>query len=133
MRWLEAARVDDEPLGLADAVLAGFLRVVTHPRVFRTPSPIDVALAFCEALRAAPAALRVVNTPEEVAQLIMHLAGAKGGPREMKFVMLNGVPSVWFVDGQGFETAAQFDIADDMVRAIYIQRNPEKLQHLKLH
>ena len=81
----------------------------------------------------APAALRVVNTPEEVAQLILHLAGAKGGPQDMKFVTLNGVPSFWFLDGQGFESVAQFDIEDDLVRAIFIVRNPDKLAHLKLH
>jgi RNA polymerase sigma-70 factor (ECF subfamily) len=82
----------------------------------------------------APAALRVVNTPEEVAQLILHLAGAKGGPRSTKSVTLNGVPSLWFLDGQGFEGVAQFDIAEDgRVQAIFIVRNPDKLAHLKLH
>ncbi len=80
----------------------------------------------------APAALRVVNSPAEVAQLILHLAGAKGGPREMKFVSVNGVPSVWFRDGQGFETVAQLDVDGDKVGAIYIVRNPEKLAHLRL-
>ncbi len=81
----------------------------------------------------APAALRVVNSPAEVAQLILHLAGAKGGPREMKFIVVNGVPSVWFVDGQEFETVAQLDVDGDLIGAIYIVRNPEKLAHLKLH
>lgn len=81
----------------------------------------------------APAALRVVSSPQEVAQLILHLAGAKGGPREMRFVTANGVPSVWFRDAQGFETLAQFDVDDDKVGAIYIVRNPEKLAHVKMH
>lgn len=81
----------------------------------------------------APAALRVVSSPQEVAQLILHLAGAKGGPREMRFVTANGVPSVWFRDAQGFETLAQFDVDDDKVGAIYIVRNPEKLAHMKMH
>ena len=81
----------------------------------------------------APAALRVVNTPAEVAQLIMHLAGAKGGPSAMKFVTLNGVPSIWFLDGQGFASVAQFDIEDNLVRAIFIVRNPDKLAHLQMN
>lgn len=81
----------------------------------------------------APAALRVVDSPAEVAQLIIHLAGAKGGPRDMKFLAVNGVPSLWFVDGQGFETVAQLDLDGDLIGAIYIVRNPEKLAHLKLH
>ncbi len=81
----------------------------------------------------APAALRVVSTPEEVAQLILHLAGAKGGAREMTFVTANGVPSVWFRDGQGFETLAQLDVDEDKIGAIYLVRNPEKLAHVKVH
>ena len=31
---------------MSDLVLSGFLRIVTHPRVFREPSPLDVAIAF---------------------------------------------------------------------------------------
>lgn len=51
LRWLEAAVSADEPFGMADLVLSGFLRVVTHPRVFRAPSPLGRALEFAEALR----------------------------------------------------------------------------------
>jgi uncharacterized protein len=35
-------------------VLSGFLRVVTHPRVFTQPTPLSKALAFCEVLRSQP-------------------------------------------------------------------------------
>jgi toxin-antitoxin system PIN domain toxin len=35
-------------------VLAGFLRVVTHPRVFDPPTPILRALEFAAALRSRP-------------------------------------------------------------------------------
>ncbi len=57
--WLEWARRDIEPLGLIDIVLSGFLRVVTHPRVFNEPTPLSVALEFAEQLRASPAALLI--------------------------------------------------------------------------
>lgn len=57
--WLEATRSDDEPLALSTLVLQGFLRVVTHPKVFREPTPIDRALAFAEALRGSPATLEL--------------------------------------------------------------------------
>jgi hypothetical protein len=46
---------------------------------------------------------------------------------------VNGVPSIWFRDGQGFETVGQLDVDGDKISAIYIVRNPEKLAHLKLH
>ena len=57
--WLDDARMAHEPLGLAEPVLTGFVRVVTHPRVFRKPTPIDVALDFVEALLVSPAVVRV--------------------------------------------------------------------------
>jgi uncharacterized protein len=49
-QWLEEARRADEPLGLPSIVLAGFARVVTHPRVFRDPTPLRDAFAFISAL-----------------------------------------------------------------------------------
>jgi uncharacterized protein len=53
--WLDQARSDPEPLGLPDASATGFIRVVTHPKVFREPTPLAVALQFIEALRSSPA------------------------------------------------------------------------------
>ena len=47
----------DEPLGLPDAVLAGFLRVVTNRRVFVEPTGPSVAWEQAAALLAAPAAM----------------------------------------------------------------------------
>jgi toxin-antitoxin system PIN domain toxin len=52
--WLETALAADEPVGLADPVLAGFVRVTTHPRVFSRPAPIARAFAFVDALLEAP-------------------------------------------------------------------------------
>lgn len=57
--WLEEARVGAEPLGLADVVLSGYLRVVTHPRIFREPTPLETALAFADGVRRAPATVRL--------------------------------------------------------------------------
>lgn len=53
-RWLEDLVNADAAFGLADVVLGGFLRVVTHPRVFRRPTPLAEALAEAAALRAQP-------------------------------------------------------------------------------
>jgi toxin-antitoxin system PIN domain toxin len=57
--WLEAAVESDEAFGVSDLVLSGFVRVVTHPRVFSPPEPVESALAFADALRAAPTAVPV--------------------------------------------------------------------------
>lgn len=61
--WLEQARQGVEPLGIPSMVMSGFLRVVTHPRVFAEPTPIEVALGFAEALHRSPAVVPV--TPGE--------------------------------------------------------------------
>ncbi len=52
--WLEGCVGSDQPFGLAGSVLAGFLRVVTHPKVFNQPSTLDIALRFVEELRGQP-------------------------------------------------------------------------------
>jgi hypothetical protein len=49
--WLASAINSDVAYGISDLVLSGFLRVVTHPRVFREPSPLEAALAFTAEVR----------------------------------------------------------------------------------
>ena len=44
---------------MSDLVLSGFVRVVTHPRVFVEPTPLVVALSFAELVRTAPASVKV--------------------------------------------------------------------------
>lgn len=55
--WLEAALEGPEPVALAAPVIAGFLRLVTNPRVFAQPSTLDDALLFVDAACGAPAAV----------------------------------------------------------------------------
>ena len=43
--WLEAVLLSDSTFGVVDLVLSGFVRIVTHPRVFKEPSPLPDALA----------------------------------------------------------------------------------------
>src|SRR5260370_1186307 len=57
--WLEALVASDEAYAVSDYVLAGFLRIVTHPRVFLPPTPLDAALAFTAAFRGRPNAVPV--------------------------------------------------------------------------
>lgn len=61
--WLDAVRAGDEPLGLSGLVLSGFVRVVTHPRIFSEPTPLEAALGFADVLRRSPAALSVSPGP----------------------------------------------------------------------
>lgn len=57
--WLEGVVNADAAYGVSDLVLSGFLRVVTHPRIFREPTPLDTALAFLSDVRERPHCLGV--------------------------------------------------------------------------
>jgi hypothetical protein len=48
--WRESSKAA-QPYGISDLVLSGFLRVVTHPRIFTPPSPIRSALDFARQIR----------------------------------------------------------------------------------
>ncbi|MGI8876457.1 MAG: type II toxin-antitoxin system VapC family toxin [Egibacteraceae bacterium] len=63
LAWLEGARRADEPLGVSSLILSGFVRVVTHPRVFRSPTSLAEALAFAARVRAAPNAVALTPGP----------------------------------------------------------------------
>lgn len=62
-RLLERLANDDEPLGLADAVLSGFVRVTTNRRIFVEPTALDDAWRAVDELLAAPAAMRITPGP----------------------------------------------------------------------
>jgi toxin-antitoxin system PIN domain toxin len=57
--WLEELVYSEGSFGLADLVLSGFLRVVTHPRVFDPPTPLAEAMDFVQALRGQPNCIHV--------------------------------------------------------------------------
>jgi uncharacterized protein len=48
--WLKTLVDAPEPFAIADIVLAGFLRIVTNPKIFRPATPMETALAFCRGL-----------------------------------------------------------------------------------
>jgi uncharacterized protein len=78
--WLEGVINGDEAYGMADLVLGGFVRVVTHPKVFRKPTPLADALAFAEQLREPPNCVRVQPGPRhwDIFRRLCVDAGAKG-------------------------------------------------------
>lgn len=78
--WLADLVDADEPYGLADLVLSGFLRIVTHPRIFRPPSRIERALEFVEQLRGRPQCVTIAPGPRhwEIFTRLCRVAGATG-------------------------------------------------------
>ena len=49
--WLEHVLRGPAAYGLSDLVLSGFLRVVTHSKIFERPTPLAEAMAFVTAVR----------------------------------------------------------------------------------
>jgi toxin-antitoxin system PIN domain toxin len=49
--WLAEVLKNDSPYGMWDLVLSAFLRIVTHSRIFRDPTPLETALSFVNEIR----------------------------------------------------------------------------------
>ena len=52
--WLRQVLDGDLAYGMSELVLSGFVRIVTHPKIFTDPSPLADALAFAEQVRSQP-------------------------------------------------------------------------------
>ena len=87
--WLEQA-VTESGAGAAftlmPMVLASFLRLVTSPRIFQQPTPIDDAVAFVDALLALPGVQLAALGPEWPKLRQLCLDKALGG---------NDLPDAW--------------------------------------
>jgi toxin-antitoxin system PIN domain toxin len=79
-RWLEVSLTGPEPFGVSEIVLSSFLRIATHHRVYREPTPVEVALEFCRAVVEAPSAVRIRPGPDhwELFTALVTEAGARG-------------------------------------------------------
>lgn len=104
-RWLEGA-LDEAAHGgrflLMPMVLASFLRLVTHPKIFVSPTPTAAAVAFLDALVDSPG-VEVAALAEEWAELrALCLA---------KSLRANDLPDAWLAAAvkQHGETLATFD------------------------
>ena len=78
--WLDATIASPEPFGVSSMVLSGFVRVVTHPRIFETPTRPATAMEFANAMRAAPNAVPIEPGPRHwsVFERLCVDSGAKG-------------------------------------------------------
>jgi toxin-antitoxin system PIN domain toxin len=57
--WLESEVNSDRPFALADIAVAGFLRIVTNPRVYHRPTALATAIEFVDGLVEQPTCLAV--------------------------------------------------------------------------
>jgi toxin-antitoxin system PIN domain toxin len=87
--WLEEAvsgAGDGASFTLMPMVLAGFLRLVTSPKIFREPTPIGDAAAFVDALLSSPGVQQARLGPEWSKLRQLCLDKGLGG---------NDVPDAW--------------------------------------
>ena len=78
--WLDSLVNSDGPYGVADAALASFVRIATHPRIFNPPSSLEQAIGFAAALRAQTNCVPVAPGPRywDVFVRLCRDSGAKG-------------------------------------------------------
>jgi uncharacterized protein len=74
--------------GYSPLALSGFLRIITHPRIFNPPTDVDTALRFCQSIRDFQGAVRVVPGTGHwsIFQHLILSGNAKG----------NLIPDAWF-------------------------------------
>jgi toxin-antitoxin system PIN domain toxin len=91
---------------MADIVLSGFLRVVTQPRIFTPPSPLESALAFVREIRERPNYVEVQPGPRhwEIFVKLCRTANARGNliPDAYLAAMAIESGSEWITADRGY-------------------------------
>jgi uncharacterized protein len=95
-----------EAFGLADIVLSGFLRIVTHPRIFASATPMPQALRFVEVLRSRPNAVPVAPGARhwEIFSNLCRIPGTRGNHIPDAFLAALAIESgsEWLTTDRGF-------------------------------
>jgi toxin-antitoxin system PIN domain toxin len=116
--WLGTARTADEPLGVSDLVLSGFVRVVTHPRVFRDPTPLPTALRFAAAVRGSPAAVPLVPRERHwsIFERLCGVADARGNLVPDAYLAALAIEhgATWMTADRGFARFADLRVGDPL-------------------
>jgi len=81
------------------------------------------------------AALNVIDGADRVAKLLVETTRKHPGAwwRDdftLRFATVNGLPAVIVEAPEGPVQTAAFEIEGDVIRAVYVVRNPDKLRHL---
>jgi hypothetical protein len=79
-RWLEDAMDSGEGFGISELALSGFIRIVTHPRIYPDTTPIERALDYAGQLRRHDSCFLISPGERhwEIFDRLCRAAGAKG-------------------------------------------------------
>lgn len=77
--WLKA-HSEKHPFAVADVILSGYLRILTHPKIFNPPTPANIAWKSVEEIRGHPRASVIAPGPGHwsIFKGLCEAAGAKG-------------------------------------------------------
>lgn len=78
--WLRQLATGSAPFALSSFTLGGFLRIVTNPKIFDPPTPMDVAIEFCQGLLDRPRSVLVQPSDRHVEILVdlLRRSGVRG-------------------------------------------------------
>ncbi|GAA4700218.1 type II toxin-antitoxin system VapC family toxin [Nocardioides nanhaiensis] len=104
--WLATALSGPEPFGVSEQVLSSFVRIATHHRIYREPSPTAIALKFCRAVLDAPASAVVRPGPRHFSLFsqLCDEAGARGNlvPDAYLAALAMEHGATWVTSDRGF-------------------------------
>lgn len=104
--WLKELISGPETYGISELVLSGFLRVVTHPRIFADPTPLKIALEFAAEVRQQPNAAIIAPGPRhwQIFHDLCRRAGARGNlvPDAYHAALAIESGSEWITTDRGF-------------------------------
>jgi uncharacterized protein len=104
--WLEDALSGQEPFGVSELALAGFVRIATNHRVYKEPATPTQALEFCDAVVSAPAAvpLRAGARHWQIFRQLVEEVGARGNvvPDAFHAALAIENAATWITHDAGF-------------------------------
>jgi len=79
-RWLEGEMDSGEGFGISELALSAFVRIVTHPRIYPDPTPIERALDYASQIRRHDSCILISPGEQhwEIFDRLCRAAGAKG-------------------------------------------------------
>lgn len=106
LTWIEGLINSDETFAVSELVLSGFLRIVTHPKIFNPPSSFEDALSFVNTLREQDNCKIVAPDIRhwDIFQKLCQTAKAKGNlvPDAYHAALAIESGSEWITSDQGF-------------------------------
>ncbi len=87
-KYLKKTLQENHLSGYSPLALSGFIRIVTHPKIFNPASTVDDALAFCSSVTELPNAVKILpgETHWRIFTHFLRIHKSRG----------NLVPDVWF-------------------------------------